>query len=381
MTRKIPLVVVEQHQHVLEHVHLILRKDKRLLQEPWTMVHFDAHPDMACSTDLPAKLCFVPRGHEITLYDHLDQTSTGIAEWILPLVVAANLQHIVWVKPPFSRQFSLGEAAFRVGVHSKDHIDSFIDLQDQVLRVDYHHPYYLDDDVVVEPNELQLAQPLHLQIKHVGETIINLTTPWMLDLCLDYFVCCNPFLRDLEEIDKEYATLVASISDDGLRIAKNRHDYRAERSSFHKAMEAILLKNDQGEQLYHYFDKDDSWGEALRQILKKADNSDHLIQMTLEALPHMDMPHEHKLPSFPEIQKRIQEVMAELQQYKSRPPFLVTIARSTNDGFCPASLVEQIEEDLLQRLHEHYCGCNGKICCTLRVVKDYGNWEGSTFED
>jgi hypothetical protein len=180
----------------------------------------------------------------------------------------------------------------------------------------------------------------------------------------------------LEEIDKEYATLVASISDDGLRIAKNRQDYRAERSSFHKAMEAILVENDQGEQLYHYFDKDDSWGEALRQILKKADNSDYLIQMTLEALPHLDMPHEHKLPSFPEIQQRIQEVMAELQQFKSRPPF-VTIARSTNDGFCPASLVEQIEEDLLQRLHEHYCGCNGKICCTLRVVNDYGNWEGS----
>jgi len=347
------------------------------------MVHLDAHPDMACSTDLPAKLCFVPRGHEMTLYDHLDQTSTGIAEWILPLVLAANLQHILWVKPPFSRQFPLGEVGFRVGVHSKEHIKSFIDLQDEVLRVDYHHPYYLDDDAVVAPNELQLAQPLHLHVKHVGGAIAALTTPWMLDLCLDYFVCCNPFLQDLEEIHREYATLVASISEQGLKVAKHRHDYRAERSNFHKAMEAILIEKDQGEQLYQYFEKDGSWGEAISQLLRTAENPEQLIQMTMDALPHMDMPHEHELPSFPEIQQRIQEVMLELQQFNSRPPFLVTIARSTNDGFCPPSLVEQIEEDLLQRLHQHYCGvaCNDKTSCKLRVVKDYGNWEGSTLEE
>ena len=109
----IPVVVVESHHHALEHIHDALRK-RRLLKSNWSMLHFDSHADLACpGQHIPAFSCYQPRttisqnkistckniihsqssgtlSEGRNLYESLDSTSTGIAEWILPLVVAAS---------------------------------------------------------------------------------------------------------------------------------------------------------------------------------------------------------------------------------------------------------------------------------------------------
>ena len=101
MKRKeaINVVVVESHQHALEHYHSAIRKFK--IFEPWSMIHFDAHPDLACPPQCPFVACFTPRREmavtQKNLYELLDRSETGIAEWIIPLVVAAELFKINWV--------------------------------------------------------------------------------------------------------------------------------------------------------------------------------------------------------------------------------------------------------------------------------------------
>ena len=118
----IPLVVVESHHHVLEHIHarlrrLLLRSQKEHARKPfaWRMLHYDAHPDLSCPhSSIPAAACFRPRqewninqhdnndnsviAESADLYDMLE-TTTGIAEWILPLVLAGDLRHVEWVAP------------------------------------------------------------------------------------------------------------------------------------------------------------------------------------------------------------------------------------------------------------------------------------------
>ena len=80
----INVVIVESHQHALEHYHAAIRKQK-LFQKKWSMMHFDAHPDLACPR-LPAVACFVPRQYFVdsdeaeggkNLYELLDLSSSG----------------------------------------------------------------------------------------------------------------------------------------------------------------------------------------------------------------------------------------------------------------------------------------------------------------
>jgi UPF0489 domain len=172
---RIPVVIVESHQHALEHVHEVLRKAK-LLSVPWSMFHFDAHPDLACPANVPAAACFTPRNtvfpeegegedddasnnsddshndptnHQKNLYELLDDTTTGIAEWILPLVLAGNLRYVEWVKPCFSNQMDVGDYHYSVGVkdepqsgsHSTKLVKCFLDLSKMArIKVDLLHP-------------------------------------------------------------------------------------------------------------------------------------------------------------------------------------------------------------------------------------------------
>jgi len=378
-----PLVVVESHQHVLEHIHHVLRKNRGLLKG-WNLVHYDAHPDMACSLTIPANFCFAPRLDETnSLYDRLDETSTGISEWILPLFLAASLQNIHWIKPIFSQQLPMGISTFNVGVFTgtQEKVESFLELNDRaVVRVDFNHPYYMDDKVV--ENNLHLTKKVNLKVSHAEEGVFDseTTAPWMLDICLDYFVCQNPFVTDIQNIDEEFSKVVVSLQQKGTAIAQESNEYLLRRDQFFNAFRSFLLKTDQGQKLKQYFGKQDIGKdvEDLQEILFKYPK---LREMTVDALPYLSMPHNFQLPSLDVIEESVNLAIREIQTIKNRP-FLITIARSSDDGFCPQSLVDKLQSYLLEKLHALYCGddCPNRNRCKLRIIRDYGEWEGSTLE-
>ncbi|KAG5182584.1 UPF0489 domain-containing protein [Tribonema minus] len=106
----IPCHVVEDHHDALPFWHLAMRR-KRLAQQGITMVHIDAHPDLCVTEDMQADICFQPRA----LYDALDNSVGGIAEWIIPLVYEGHLDTIWWLRPPWADQFTDGTYALGVG--------------------------------------------------------------------------------------------------------------------------------------------------------------------------------------------------------------------------------------------------------------------------
>jgi hypothetical protein len=71
------------------------------------------------------------------------------------------------------------------------------------------------------------------------------------------------------------------------------------------------------------------------------------------------------------------------KNHADEAPFLITIARSTDNGFTPARIVEAIQEQVIKMLHRVFCASannctkDSKACC-LHVLQDYGEWEGST---
>ena len=123
----IPVVIIGCHHHVLEHVHDMIRR-RKMFNKAWSLLHFDAHTNMACTRVAPARACFTLRhfrsindisgGDDKNLYDLIDSTSSGIGEWITPLVLATNIGCIEWMKPKLSRQLPLGIHRVLVGAES-----------------------------------------------------------------------------------------------------------------------------------------------------------------------------------------------------------------------------------------------------------------------
>lgn len=439
--RPIYVVVVESHQHVLEHIHSILRKRRTL--ESWSMLHFDAHPDLACP-NVPARLCFQPRHHnDVDLYECLDATSSGIAEWILPLVLAGGLTTVHWVKPAESKQLANGHHEYHVGAWippSAEYplVSSFLDLPSSArVCVDWKHPYYLDDASVVSTDELLLAKKLHLTVSELlGEENEKCTEglqrkteqveagyfhgDWALDICLDYFACLNPFLTDIEAIDTIFAenlrTLVTrtrmhTAADDDTTLEPAC--YKSEVARFHAALQRLFQErggDDSIDQLVRFYRSEEEGriiAENLVQSLNLSPEPSSLITMAIEAVSNLSMPHDPK-SSLKALQKsvtrRLGSVSHKLGQMKtnSGDPFVVMIARSSNDGFTPSSIVEELQKQILTIVHTTFCGCdfipkhgyNDILLatvdeflpqtvdhnCRLRVIFDYGKAEGAFFE-
>lgn len=430
-TRTVDVLIVEAHHHCLEHIHSILRKKKIL--RPWSMIHFDAHPDLACPS-VPAKACFTPRqfhdnddsssNNNKDLYELLDSNASGIAEWILPLVMAAQLQTIDWIKPSSSKQLPCGHHRYHVGAFDPSTTTNntprqFWDLnQNATLKVDWNHPYYLDDDSVVATETLMFPQTVDLCVTELDNTkalpvvvvpIVRLSElfqknsqPWVLDICLDYFACWNPYLADIDKVDPQLTNAFLKIMEASTCFQEDilaMHNpsfqpnpiehYQQNVQDFRFLLRQVLSSDSattdvtELSQFFASLEVCQELVDNLRNRMRLYEN--HIHDLIMEAIPFWNMPHvtlaAQNNVGINESILRIEEMLLHLMDITDRSskslPFLITIARSTVDGFTPSQVVEEIQEAVIQMLHRVFC----KACpsnCGLRLVKDYGEWEGAT---
>ena len=476
---RIPVVVVESHQHVLEHIHAFLRHRARIhsrkvrrrqhgsmvssdhqtsapsLPPPIAMVHFDSHPDLACpSTCVPARACFEPRrdwpvrgvginSNEGTstqqetseemrrnLYEHLDLDRSGIAQWILPLVLSGDINNLHWIRSAWADQIADGQYCYNVGawVPPEDErklpkmVTKFVDLpEDAIMKVDLNHKYYLEDDSTVPTHELVLPKALRLYVSELqstnNEDIENdlEQQEWILDICLDYFLCRNPFIDEIVDIDAEFAAAFVAIVE---QAKFNPLQYQQEYERFQKCMAGILRSlldrpvstNGSDCSFYESCGAEES---LLRRLAKAAFNcSDEdrskLIQLAIDALPSVTLPHDTYMDDeealkcattqIEAMEAYLHGVRASSSLHRFTPePMMITVARSTDDGFTPKAMVDILQQRTLAMVHRVYCsgscGRNemfGDVSssspptpsqyCRLNVVYDYGEWEGSELD-
>ena len=477
----INLVVVEAHQHLLEHIHYILRcnarkdKDKQILS--WGMLHWDSHPDLACPNEsIPADACFMPRKEWRTsgggddmihaaaaendeqgknLYDMLDTSQGGIAEWILPLVLAGGLERVVWVKNSFCKQFDKGQYSYQVGVSTPEIdngsegksnacIDSFLDLpEDSVVKTSLSHPYYIDDNSYIQEDLLILKKNFELSVVEVDDDeTMNTGIPlsaaegikkcdWILDICLDYFICNNPFVDDLRNLSEDVCNLfIEAVTNvtfrkevDGMKWLSRQHaiHYAESRQAFHGFVESLLTKigtlatgdtnliftnlDEADEVDQFYADASEGircWTDLLEQMLDYCEKGclpiGKLLAVMINALPNISLPSEYDdckleeglLPTC--LQMKVKSFGDCLRQRRwmsefKDEPMMITVARSTDDGYTPNNIVEPLQTMVLSEVHSVYCGCScssnrlaGKDC-KLKIVLDFGENEGSSLEE
>jgi hypothetical protein len=135
-----------------------------------------------------------------------------------------------------------------------------------------------------------------------------------------------------------------------------------------------------------------------------------IATMAVEALPNLTMPHDYShqttsatltstattTSNMEALLPSIQAVDTEIRLHQTEAgannnPFIITIARSSADGFTPDSVVEELQAAVLTMIHTMYCNCahgapltptKGQEVgqCRMNLVFDYGQWEGSSFD-
>lgn len=188
--KKIPIYVVEEHNDALQFIYAAIG-GKRLPVEGTTLVHFDAHPDMLIDRKL--------KGSEARSGRQL-LPLLQIENWIVPAAAAGHIDRVVWLRPPWAKQFSDGTRTIYVGDHPETGL----------LRVNCIEPYYLSDALYSPQlvNERCFSYTVAELNTNKGEKKIEelaqrlqICEPYVLDLDLDFFSTGNPFLHLFEDIN------------------------------------------------------------------------------------------------------------------------------------------------------------------------------------
>ncbi|XP_075974767.1 misexpression suppressor of ras 6 isoform X2 [Anticarsia gemmatalis] len=353
--KKIPIYVVEEHNDALQFIYSAIG-GKKLPLEGTTLLHLDAHPDMLIDRKLKGEDARSGRNVLPLLQ---------IENWIVPAIAAGHIGHVVWLRPPWARQFRDGTRPIHVGDHPTT----------GELRVDSKEPYYLSDALYsphlvnkrkfiftsAELSDTVLTkEPKESNLQNYIENL-NVKEPYVLDIDLDFFSTGNPFLALYENI-KLYDRL--------LPIFDFKLPDKDDDETVDKVVESREQQLEELENLFQHLEQYDNLdkyeGEKSR-LYKMV--SELAIAILAEAKRLNEKPDwwavfaggctrdqeglPYHISSEEEIQRLVKQALVPLLK-NLPPPVLITVARSTDDGYCPPHQVEYIQSTVLEVLKELY---------------------------
>ena len=305
-----------------------------------SLLHFDAHPDLSLSSTPHSGGASSWRAK--TLYEDLLSHNEGcIAEWILPLIYCGVIgERVTWIRSPWSRQFADGTYSFEIG-----------DRRGGGSAVSLLEPYYTSEGAAVLREDLENSRPCTLVVSSSVDPACG--EDYILDVCLDYFVTVNPFLG------KVVAAMGAAQQAIEPLIDMYRIVYEQCRGDNHgddgalRAVEHAVLHGAR-------CDEGCTTGEAVMRgidLFLGAVNVDALTEeaRSLIVATKFLLLLPHRLPSDAELDASLLQFEEGLSGLHA-PPSLITIARSSDDGYTPAESVDHVQGRVLSALHSFLDG-------------------------
>ncbi|ESO87912.1 hypothetical protein LOTGIDRAFT_219799 [Lottia gigantea] len=358
--------IVEDHHEVVPVIHRAIGS-KVLPFQDISLVHFDSHPDLLIPIDMAADQVFIK--------DDLYRT-LSIENWIIPLVYAGHIGDIFWIKPPWAKQIPDSYINFKVGKCKKT----------GTIRTTCKENYFISELLYSREENLD-------DIKSVTLTILTLipeswknsdqnnssqnkthyqATPqfdylmkklkekkFILDIDLDFYSTKNPFKdvysKTQYELLKQLYTCspIQNISDQGVEC------FVKERKQQLDDIKKLLFSDAES------FDSSIKQQNNKRAILVKelledleSTNKDYDKNLVHEAgctIDDSELP--HHISTTQEIIQLVQITKDLLESLASRPS-LITIARSSEDDYCPPDQVDYIEESICMIMEECYVYVN-----------------------
>jgi len=333
-----PVFVSASHHEVLAH-WLDAVREGRLPASGVTVVHVDAHPDLAVPRrDLPRR----PPARPADAVRRLD-----IASFQLAAVWMGVVDRVVWLRPDWATQLADGTRRFRVGR-----------IPSGGLRVDDASDYYVLDDAWAPGDALEEPRRLSLRVLPLSRAHSALRlgeAPWILDVDLDAFATRNPAAEALREAgipDPALDELRRIFAPEALALPAEPRARIAALESLLGALDdlsalrwasvpgALLALRRAG------LSAGDLW--TLLGILWDAPDAAAQEALLREGRELVGLP-ERRGASPGEIRATASAIGALLATAGSRPR-LVTVARSVEDGYTPAAVWPAAEWTLLEAL-------------------------------
>ena len=356
--KRVPIYVVEGHDEVLPFIYRCVGS-KHLPYEGNTFVHLDSHPDMLIPKGMPAD----------TVWDKNQLFSEiSIENWILPAAYAGHFKHLIWVKPPWANQMADSVTTFSIGKH-KDNGS---------IRLTCPEPYFVSEGLYATADELVNTREVTLHVMTIGgfiedpgkrddftaissalrQYLPERDTPYILDVDLDFFSTRNPFktLHDQVNLYDKLAPLYAFQRPDSTdpevlkEVTGTRNEQLTELEGlFGYLEEHRSLQGYEGEKSARYEAVQLIYREVTS-VYKQSDVDWKLIHDAGCTRDDTDLP-DH-VTKQNDLDRLITGTFRSFLTALPALPTIVTIARSSEDEYCPPEDVDQIQVGVLDELRQ-----------------------------
>ncbi|KAK1930378.1 UPF0489 protein C5orf22 [Phytophthora citrophthora] len=368
------VVIVDDHHHCLPDIHLAIRQ-RRLPFSDIHVLHVDAHPDLSFSFATQTDVIFEPE----TLYDELDNSVAGIAEFLLPLVFAGHVNQITWLKPSWATQMPTG--AFKRLVIGKRKTNGTMGVTSEL-------PHFVEDGLFCPVEDMEASSTRHWDLfatettssGHAATVATEAIAAarqnskgFLLDIDLDYFSTWGPFRKDLEKLIGEAAVQIVMHVFSSVRYKRGALELMSakQRSSERNRFCELMKRLEEFDELEDSATRRLKWEQVVNKLSSLyADGVDAtaLLGRFAEVLdiyrdnkstrreiwaagPFVDLPHHES------SQEKIETMVNELEQFlrmhsldASSPPAIVTIAKSTGDEYLPPHQLDIVLTSVLTML-------------------------------
>jgi len=410
--------IVEDHCDCVPFLYALIRK--KIIRDAPVLLHVDAHPDLslpsspplqnqalarssyppsfASSSLLPSFPCSSRNSVKSwkdaeTLCDLLSSSEGAIAEWILPLVYNQFLaERVIWIHPNWSDQFGAPEDNKEIEFFIGDVFENGV----EVAVVSSEESYYSIEGVARQEGQLLETTPRRrcclicqtVQKEMDLSLLLTQQQPWILDICLDYFITVNPFLDPLQEMIREDLIQHPTTTKTADVITKDLQMIYIHIASLkgNAASQAIcefhqILKNGQiimdDIKTHNFLSQFDKASSCIISFLLSS--LPLLSQVTREFI--VDAGHCLLLPHHESSESEMDQLLQELKQcllQVQHPPVCIIVARSSTDDYTPSKYVDSLQERVLQIISEvSYEVWDGRNDGGREKWKEGGGEEGS----